>query len=339
MRAFVVAGAGRGAVEDVEPPVAGPGVVVVDVERAGVCGTDAEFFSGEMAYLHEHPPRAAYPIRIGHEWCGTVSSIGDGVDPAWLGKRVTGDTMLGCGACDRCRGGRQHLCHDRYEIGIRGGWPGALAEQLPVPATALHALPTSVGPVAGALVEPGANALRAVEAAALQPGCRLLIWGSGTIGLLAALFALNRDVEVHVAGRDATTLALAHTLGVHGAWPAERLPSQPYDAVIDATNAAQVPSFALDLVEPGRRVVFIGIAGAPSTVDTRTLVLKEVTAVGLLSGSPGLAGAIEYYASGRVDPTPLVAATVGLDRVADVLAGRPIPAAGPGPKVHIDPHS
>src|SRR4029078_12996654 len=107
---------------------------------------------------------------------------------------------------------------DRYEIGIRGGWPGALAEQLPVPATALHALPDTVGPVAGALVEPGANALRAVEAAALRPGFRVLIWGSGTIVLLAALFALTREVEVHIAGRDDTTLALARSLGVHGTW-------------------------------------------------------------------------------------------------------------------------
>jgi threonine dehydrogenase-like Zn-dependent dehydrogenase len=117
------------------------------------------------------------------------------------------------------------------------------------------------------------------------------------------------------------------------------LPVDRYDAVIDATNSAQVPESALDLVEPGRRVVFIGIAGSPSTVDTRTLVLREITAVGLLSGSPGLAGAIGHYATGTVDPTPLVAATVALDRVADVLAGHPVEGAGPGPKFHVDPFS
>jgi threonine dehydrogenase-like Zn-dependent dehydrogenase len=337
MKAFVVTGPRTGAVEDVEPPVAGPGTVVVDVARVGVCGTDAEFFSGEMAYLHQTPARAAYPIRLGHEWCGTVAALGEGVDPVWLGRRVVGDTMLGCGACTRCRDGRQYLCAERYEIGIRGGWPGALAERLPVPAKALHPLPGNVDDVAGALVEPGANALRAVEAAHLGPGNRLLVWGSGTIGLLCALFALPLGAEVHVAGQDAATLNLARELGIHGAWTADALPDGPFDGVIDATNGAGVPAAALDQVEPGRRVVYIGLSGRPSLIDTRLLVLKEVAAVGVLSGSPGLAGAIEHYADGRVDPKPLVAATVGLAAVAGILAGDRPAGAGPGPKFHVVP--
>jgi threonine dehydrogenase-like Zn-dependent dehydrogenase len=95
MRAFVVTGQGSAEVCDVPPPEPAPGVVVVDVERAGVCGTDAEFFTGAMAYLQTGAAR--YPIRIGHEWCGVVSAVGPNVDPGWLGRRVTGDTMLGCG--------------------------------------------------------------------------------------------------------------------------------------------------------------------------------------------------------------------------------------------------
>ncbi|MCW2641666.1 MAG: alcohol dehydrogenase [Dactylosporangium sp.] len=333
MRAFVVSAPGTAAVEEVEPPAAGPGEVVVDVERVGVCGTDLEFFTGEMAYLRQG--HASYPLRLGHEWCGVVSATGDGVDPGWLGRRVTGDTMLGCGHCHRCRSGRQHVCGDRYEVGIRGGWPGALAEQLAVPATALHALPDAVSRTAGAMVEPGGNALRAVEAADAGPGRRVLIWGPGTIGLLAARFALARRAEVHVVGQGEQSLQLARELGVTGAWTPATLPALPYDAVIDATNAAEVPAAALDLVEPGGRAVYIGLAGKPSLIDTRDLVLRDVTAVGILSASPAMGATIELYASGAVDPEPLVAATVGLDEVAGVLAGRR--PAGPRPKVHVDP--
>jgi threonine dehydrogenase-like Zn-dependent dehydrogenase len=335
VRAYVVTGPGEGRVEDVEPPAAGPGLVVVDVERVGVCGTDVEFFTGEMAYLHTG--HAAYPLRLGHEWCGTVSAVGDGVDPAWLGRRVTGDTMLGCGRCHRCLGGRQHVCEHRHEIGIRHGWPGALAERLPVPATALHELPDAVGPVAGAMVEPGGNALRAALAAGAAPGRRVVVVGPGTIGLLTALFAAAHGAEVHVVGVTEASLALAREMGVAHAWPAGGLPDVPFDAVVDATSDAGVPAAALDLVEPGGRVVYIGLAGRPSTIDTRTLALKDVTAVGILSGSPGLRGAVEHYAAGRVRPEPLVAATVGLTGVGDVLAGRRPSGAGPGPKVHVDP--
>jgi threonine dehydrogenase-like Zn-dependent dehydrogenase len=273
VRAFVIDGPGRAGVRDVPAPVAGPGQVVVDVERVGLCGTDVEFFTGEMAYLHQG--HAAYPLRPGHEWCGTVSAAGEGVDGRWLGCRVTGDTMLGCGRCRRCRDGRHHVCGDRREIGIRGGWPGALAEQVPVPAGALVALPDAVGPAAGALVEPGGNALRAVEAARLEPGSRLLVWGPGTIGLLAAMFAAARGAEIHVVGQDPGSLALAHDLGADGAWTAGDLPEQPHDAVIDATNDPGVPRRALEAVEPGRRVVYIAwpagpARSTPATSSSRT---------------------------------------------------------------------
>jgi threonine dehydrogenase-like Zn-dependent dehydrogenase len=333
VRAFVITAPGEAGVQEVPPPVAAPGEVVVDVQRAGVCGTDVEIFTGGMAYLHDG--NAAYPMRIGHEWMGTVTAVGDGVDRGWVGRRVMGDTMLGCGICARCRSGRQHVCEFRTEVGVRGGRAGALAEQLAVPARSLHPLPDEVDDVLGALVEPGGNALRSVEGADLHEGDRALVLGPGTIGLLAAMFARAAGAEVHLMGRGERSLEFARTLGFAGVWTESDLPELPWDAVIDASNAAQLPAKALDLVEPGRRVVYVGIADSPSVIDTRTLALKDVTAVGVLSASPGLARTIDAYAGGSVDPRPIVAATVGLDQVADALAGRRPEGAGPGPKIHV----
>jgi threonine dehydrogenase-like Zn-dependent dehydrogenase len=142
---------------------------------------------------------------------------------------------------------------------------------------------------------------------------------------------------VHLMGRSEKSIAFARGLGFEHAWTEANLPGLPFDAVIDASNAAQLPALALDLVEPAGRVVYIGLAGNPSNIDTRTLVLKDVTAVGVLSGSPGLDTTIAAYASGAVDPRPLVAATVGLEQVGAVLAGERPEAAGPGPKIHVDP--
>lgn len=333
MRALVLTGPGEAEVQEVEPPVAGPGEVVVDVERAGVCGTDVELFTGHMSYLRTG--RSWYPLRPGHEWCGRVTAVGEGVDGGWLGRRVTGDTMLGCGRCDRCRAGHHHVCADLAEIGISRGRAGALAERLAVPAAALHRLPESVDPALGALAEPGGNALRAVRAAALDPGERLLVLGTGTIGLLVALFARAHGIDVHLMGRDEAGLRLAAELGFTGAWTRASLPSLPWHAVVDAANSPELPALAVDLVEPARRVVYIGLAATPSRLDTRDLVLKDVTAVGILGGSAGLSGAIAAYASGSVDARPLVAATVGLAETADVLAGRRPAAAAP--KIHVDP--
>ena len=320
---------------EVPVPVAAPGEVVVEVERAGVCGTDVELFTGELSYLQTG--HSSYPLRPGHEWCGRVTQVGDGVDPAWLGRRVMGDTMLGDRTCRRCRRGQQHVCEDRQEVGIRGGRAGALAERLAVPVWSLHALPDPVDEVLGALVEPGGNAWRAAHAAQVGAGDRALVIGPGTIGLLTAMFLRAAGVEVHLLGVTEPSLAFARGLGLGSAWTRGALPELPFDAVVDASTAPGSPALAVDLVEPGGRVVCIGIAGTPSTVDTRTLLLKDVTAVGVLSASPGLDATIAAYAGGAVDPRPLVAATVGLEQVGAVLGGdRP---QGAGPKVHVDPRA
>ncbi|MGX7674211.1 hypothetical protein [Plantactinospora sp. DSM 117369] len=99
--------------------------------------------------------------------------------------------------------------------------------------------------------------------------------------------------------------------------------------VVTGPGVAEVREVAPPVAGPGEVVVDVRRAGVggtdaeffsgrPSLLDTRDLVLKDVTAVGVPSASGGLAGTIARYASGAVDPRPLVAATVGLDEVAGV---------------------
>ncbi len=337
MRAFVVSAPHTASVEDLAPPVPGPLDLLVDVERVGICGTDVEMYSGEMIYIDRGI--STFPLRLGHEWTGIVTGVGAGASTHWIGKRITGDTMLGCGTCRFCLGGHQHVCPDRFEVGILDGWAGALAEQVVIPERFAYEIPDSVSVTSAALVEPAGNALRAVDAAALAPGQPLLILGSGTIGLLAAQCALARGLDVHVAGQRPGSLALAGQLGVQHTWQLDAVEQSgtPFAAVIDATSLVEAPALAVRLVDPAGRVVFIGLSGTPSLIDSRDFALKDVTAVGILSASPGLAGAIKLFASGAVLPDAIVSEVIGLSEVADRLEGRRGPAGGPGPKVHVDP--
>ncbi|GAA1427799.1 alcohol dehydrogenase catalytic domain-containing protein [Microlunatus lacustris] len=336
MRALLMTAPGRAEVADVPSPRARGGEVVVEVERAGVCGTDVELFHGQLAYIAEGATR--YPIRPGHEWCGRVRALGAGVDRAWLGRRVVGDTMLGCGRCALCRSGRHHVCADRTEIGVRGDQPGALAERLALPASALHAIPEQLTPAAGALVEPGGNALRAVRAAHLEGGEEVLVLGAGTIGLLAAAFAAVHGARVVVADPRPEALALAAGFGAEGVDPSQLGEDSRFRAVIDASTGPTSPATAVRLAQPAGHVVLIGLSPTPSTLDSRDLVYKDLHVTALLGASSGLDGAIAWYTAGEVVPDPLVAAVVGLDGVAAVLAGGRPAGAGPGPKVHVDPH-
>jgi 2-desacetyl-2-hydroxyethyl bacteriochlorophyllide A dehydrogenase len=332
MRALIIDAALSASVRRVAVPEPGPGQVVVDVHRAGICGTDVELFTRELPYFEQGKSR--FPLCPGHEWCGTVSAVGADVDARWVGERVTGDTMLGCGRCERCASGRHHVCADRSEIGITG-WPGALAEKLVVPAARLYRLPAAVDDRAGALVEPGGNALRAVLAAGAGPGRRVLVWGPGSIGLLATAFARAAGADVHVIGLDAGREELAKRFGATRYWTAAEPPAGTYDAVIDATGDENVPAQTLRFVEPAGRVVFIGLSRKASFIDSRDVALNDLTVTGILGASAALAPAIEHYADGRVDPGPLAQVVVGLDRAAEALAGELDP--GPGTKIHIDP--
>jgi threonine dehydrogenase-like Zn-dependent dehydrogenase len=337
MRAFVVTAPHRGEVQEVDDLVPAADQLLVDVERVGICGTDIELYTGVMPYIGQG--KAHFPLRLGHEWVGRVRSVGPDADASWIGTRVTGDTMLGCGTCRFCLGGTQWVCPYRNEMGITDGWPGALAEQQLIPAGFAHLIPEQVSVTSGALVEPGGNSLRAAEATLAGPGSRVLVLGSGTIGLLAAQFLLAKGVDVHLAGKRAGSLQLARDLGVSTTDDLDEiaLSDERFDAVIDATSSATSPAIAARLVDPGGRIVLIGLSGTPSILDTRDLVLGDITAVGILSASPGLAGAIEAFATGAVDPDSIVGEVIGLADVASRLEGKRGGAAGPGPKVHVDP--
>jgi len=337
VRALVVTAPRRGEVQEVDDLVPVGDQLLVDVERVGVCGTDIELYTGVMAYIGQG--KTHFPLRLGHEWVGRVRSVGPDADVSWVGTRVTGDTMLGCGTCRFCLGGTQWVCPYRHEVGITDGWPGALAEQQLIPARFAHLIPEQVSVTSGALVEPGGNSLRAAEATQAGPGSRVVVLGSGTIGLLAAQFLLAKGVDVHLAGKRPGSLQLGRDLGVSNTHDLDEIAisDERFDAVIDATSSNASPAIAARLVDPGGRIVLIGLSGTPSIVDARDLVLADVTTVGILSASPGLAGAIEAFATGAVNPDSIVGEVIGLAEVASRLEGRRGVAAGPGPKVHVDP--
>lgn len=335
MKAFVVTAPMTFELQDVAPPIAETGEVIVNVNRVGVCGTDVEFFNGSMPYLHDG--QAKYPMRLGHEWTGTVISVGAGTDAKLIGRRFIGDVMLGCGNCKRCKTGRQHTCANRFEVGIRNGWSGALAEQLAIPARFLHEIPDSFDDTIGALVEPGANAWRVADAAQAAPGKQILIWGTGTIGLLTAQFCIAMGATVHMVGKDPVTIKLALEVGAASAGESVIEIDGGYDVVIDATFDRGVPAKLVDLVEPGGRIVLIGVDNNSALIDSRKLVFKDITMVGILSGSPGLPHSIEFIKSGRIDPRIIVGATVGLGEVGEVFLGKRPKGAGTGPKILVDP--
>ena len=80
-----------------ERPRAEPaaGEVRVKVKLAGICGSDSHIYRG-------HNPFAKYPRVIGHEFFGVIDAVGEGVDHARIGQRVSVDPVISCGHCYPC---------------------------------------------------------------------------------------------------------------------------------------------------------------------------------------------------------------------------------------------
>lgn len=193
---------------------------------------------------------------------------------------------------------------------------------------------------AGAIVEPGANATRAVISAGVVAGQWVAVIGPGTIGPLAIAFAAQRAAQVHAIGRSERGRALASSMGAAEYSLLADTPAGDFQVIIDTSDGVESPQLAMDLVEPGGTIVCIGLAAQPSIVDTRQAVTKDVTVIGNLSGSPAMAATIAAFAAfadGRVNPVPLIAGTLPLERAGDVLAGWRPADVGPGPKIHFDP--
>lgn len=125
----------------------------------------------------------------GHEWSGIVDKIGEGITGLAPGDRVTGDSIVSCGACYECLNGKYDHCPDLQAVGTIRTWDGAYADYILMPARHLFKLPSNVSFDNAAIVEPAAIALNSVILAGVTVGDRVLVHGTGPIGIAAAKLA------------------------------------------------------------------------------------------------------------------------------------------------------
>lgn len=312
MRTGVFRGARRIEVEEAPDPVAGPGDVVIDVKACGICGSD----------LHTYLEGALVEVGqvLGHEFAGEVIATGDEVTDIVPGDRVTAIPIQPCGSCRRCREGNGHLCEHMHERGIGFGIPGAFADRLRIPDAELgvnvHKLPDELDYEAGALVEPLAIGIHAVNRSGAEAGCAALVYGLGTIGLHVAQVLRARGVAP-VLGVDLSSLRrrCAEDLGVVAidgggdvsAAVAAALGEREVDFVFECAGAPPLIQRALELVRPRGTVVIVALYGGLATIDPMLLAHKEATVVGSVMITPGeFREAIELLRSGAVVAGSLV---------------------------------
>ncbi|SCL21770.1 threonine 3-dehydrogenase [Micromonospora pallida] len=174
-------------VADVPEPTPGPGEVLIEVEAASVCGTDytlADWTAGAAAW------GPSFPLTMGHEYCGRVVAVGEGVQAVTVGQRIAGESHVWCGTCEACRRDARHNCLNISIPGVSRN--GAFAPLLAVPETACFPLADEIGPEA-VLFESAGVAMHAIQQAGDVAGRSIAITGAGPVGLflIAELRALG----------------------------------------------------------------------------------------------------------------------------------------------------
>lgn len=239
---------------ELDPYVAGPGQVVLEVSACGICRTDLHILDGELA-------QAALPLVLGHQIVGRVQSVGPGVaaERFAVGDRVGVPWLAwACGECSYCREGRENLCGHARFTGYTT--PGGYAEQAVADARFCLALPDLYSDAhAAPLLCAGLIGYRALRLAG--DATRLGLYGIGAAAHLIAQIAVHEGRRVFAFTRpgDTASQSFAKSLGAVWAGSSDALPPEELDAaIIFAPVGALVPQ-ALRAMARGGRVVCAGI--------------------------------------------------------------------------------
>ncbi len=310
-RAAVLYGPEKMRVVEVERPSAGAGEVVVRVMVTALCGSDVHAYLGRL-------PRIRVPQILGHELAGVVAETGPGVTRLRAGDRVCIENHIHCGACELCLEGRINICRSARSIGF--SLPGGFGQYVVVPEAFALPLPDGVSLEAGALVQPLSVAYHAVVARGrVRPGSRVLVIGSGSMGLCALAVAAASGAEVYLSGTSPNRLELARRMGAaatvdareEGAYRRVRelTGGRGVDVAFECAGGEQDVTLrqALGAVRRGGRVVQVGtFAENRATIPANDLQDQELELLGARGHPNAMEPCLRLVAAGRIDVTPMI---------------------------------
>ncbi|NQT47431.1 MAG: alcohol dehydrogenase catalytic domain-containing protein [Chloroflexi bacterium] len=315
MKAAVIKDKGVLVIEDVPTPQAGSGEVMVRVNYCGICGSDVRLLADGFFPLGLIP---------GHEFCGTISGLGPGVEGWVVGDRVTAMPGAMCGNCYYCLHGQRHHCPEIKIMGVSTELPGAFAEYVKVGADMLHRIPDEVTDEEAATVEPCAVSLRAVRLSGIQVGETAVVFGAGAIGLFALQHARvvgARAVYVVEPAQGRAGAALA--LGADRVFdpgqariPGEvaKLTGVGADVAYVCTAAPPVLQQAVDSVRKQGRVMVVG-GGMTAEVVPEYWMWKEVEVRGSYFYLDEFALAVELFRQRKITVEGMISEIIPLEKL------------------------
>ncbi|MEM9019145.1 MAG: alcohol dehydrogenase catalytic domain-containing protein [Planctomycetota bacterium] len=284
------------------------GEAVIRPTRLGVCATDLELCKG---YMH-------YQGVLGHEFVGVVEAVGEGADPAWVGRRVVGEINCVCGKCDMCKAGLKEHCRHRTVLGILNR-DGCFAERFLLPVANLHAVPDNVDDDRAVFTEPLAAAYQILRQLTIEGRPYITVLGDGRLGLLCAQVLSKLNATVRCVGKHEAKLALCEKWGVKHRLLGDVGLRQDQDIVIDCTGSADGLATSMAMTRPRGTLVMKTTVAADQTqgIDLSPLVINEINLVGSRCGP--FATALEALSREEIDVVSLISKRMKLSDGVEAL--------------------
>ncbi len=307
MRAIVNTGPGKLEWLEWPTPEPGPGQVRIRTGACGICATDLEMIAGW--------DRTGFPAIPGHEWSGTIDTVGEGVDAALVGKRCVAENVLSDGG----------------EVGFEH--PGGYAEHVLSEALNVQVLPDDFSFSTAALIEPLAVCVRGFRRLRYQGESPVIILGDGPIGLIFAMLSIRAGVgDVTLVGGRSRRLALARSLGVARTIDyhalkgglAEALRAEcdrEFPVVVEATGSDDAMGAAMALAAREGKVLVLGDYGkACAGFRWVDLLHRELELIGSNASAGAWPEAVALATSGCLPLGSLVTHTFPAERFEEGMA-------------------
>jgi L-idonate 5-dehydrogenase len=319
MRAVVIHAEQDLRIDEVAPEALNPGAVQVRIERGGICGSDLHYFNhGGFGAV-----RLREPMILGHEVAGRIEALGSGVAGLAVGDLVAVSPSRPCGHCRYCLEGRPNHCLDMRFYGSAMPFPhiqGAFREHLVADASQC-VVANGLTADEAACAEPLSVCLHAVRQAGDLLGKRVLVTGSGPIGVLVVLVA-RRAGAAEIVVTDLADFPLRHATTA-GADMVLNVKTEPdrldayhadkgwFDVAFECSGAQQALASAIRALRPGGTAVQVGMGG-DATLPLQQVTVKELALKGTFRFHAEFPTAIELMGKGLIDVKPLITHTMPL---------------------------
>ena len=316
MKAWQLHAIGNLKLEEMTMPQAGEGEVLLKIKACGVCGSDIPRIYSKGTY--------SFPTVPGHEFSGEIAAVGEGVDPALIGRGAAVFPLLPCKNCDACQIGQYAFCSNYDYMGSRSD--GAFAEYIAVPLWNVLFIPEGVSFEEAAMVEPAAVAIHALRQANTAIGDEVLIFGAGPIGMILAQWAkASGAAKVMLVDIDEEKLQFANQLGISLtcnskavdalAWVKEQTDGHGASVVIEGSGSSAAYEQAMHAAKVQGRVVLMGNPAGDMILTQQgywAIMRKSLTVVGTWNSNYAnwpmneWKLVLQYLANGSLNLQPLI---------------------------------